>query len=175
MRRWCAPNVPLRRPDYFDPVRYDVSRCHHVRHQSTGDESMALVDQLADLASQVVRIYGFEEFLKFLRPRPGVDERVAKLAAIQSDLQAAIEAVKALQKSAADSKAEAEALQATIARLQQDKQAAEDLAKVPQEAFARLLHTANARARGRGLLEGLGVGLTTGFISSFLVWYLTKS
>lgn len=137
---------------------------------------MALMDTLlTDLATQVVRLYGFDDFLRILRPRPTVDERISKLADIQADLEAAIEAVKVLQKSATESKAEADALQATIVRLQADKRVAEELTKVPQEAFARLLHTATAKGRGRGLLEGVGIGLTTGFVSSLLVWYLTTA
>jgi hypothetical protein len=90
---------------------------------------MALIDSVAGLATQVVRLYGYDEFLNLLRPRPTVDERITKLAAIQTDLEAAIEAVKILQKSASESKAEAEALQGTIARLQQDKQVAEELTR----------------------------------------------
>lgn len=125
-------------------------------------------------ATQVARLYGFEGILKLARPSPSVDERIAKLAAIQSDLEAAIEAVKSLQRSATESKAEAEELQRTVAKLQQDKRTAESLIKVPEESFARLMHNANAKARGRGLIEGLGVGLVTGFLSSLLVWYVTK-
>ena len=129
---------------------------------------------VSEAISVVARIYGFEAFLGLAKPSPTVDERIAKLAAIQEDLHAAIQAVKSLQDSALNSKAEAEELQKTITRLQQDRKAAEDLIKVPEESFARLLHGATAKARGRGLLEGLGVGLLTGFLSSLLVWYLTK-
>jgi hypothetical protein len=129
---------------------------------------------VSELFTIVARVYGFEGFLGLAKPSPTVDERIAKLAAIQEDLHAAIEAVKQLQDSAVNSKAEAEALQQAISQLQQDKKAAEELIKVPEESFARLLQRSSAKARGRGLLEGLAIGLTTGFLSSLLVWYLTK-
>lgn len=122
----------------------------------------------------VVRAYGFDGLLKLLRRSPDTDERITKLAAIQTDLEAAIEAVKDLQKSATASQTQANELQEAVERLKEDKKAAEDLVRVPEEAFARMLGRASAKGRGRGLLEGIAIGLFTGFASSLLAWWVTK-
>jgi hypothetical protein len=84
-----------------------------------------------------------------------------------------LQAVSELQESAVTSKNEAEALGQQVDRLRQDKAVAEELIKVPEEAFSRLMSRASARGRGRGLLEGVAVGLFTGVLSSYLVWYFT--
>ena len=120
-------------------------------------------------------MYGLEGFTKILKPEPTVDERLRKLAKIQEDLGEALQAVTDLQKSALTSKKEAEALEQEVNRLRQDRAVAEELVKVPEEAFARLLSRASAKGRGRGLLEGIAVGLLTGVISSLLVWYFTTA
>lgn len=136
---------------------------------------MSLIETLAiNAVETAVRAYGFEGLLKLLRRSPSTDERIAKLAAIQADLEAAIEAVKELRKGAAASKKEADELQMSVEKLKEDKRAAEDLVKVPEEAFARMLGRASAKGRGRGLLEGVAIGLVTGFSSSLLAWWVTK-
>jgi len=129
---------------------------------------------LVHLAESAIRFYGYDGLLKLLGRSPKVDERIAKLAQIEQDLKAAIEAVHDLHKSALQSKAEAQQLQEAVAQLQQDKVVAEELVKAPEEAFGRMLQRANARGRGRGLIEGVTIGLVTGFASSILAWYVTK-
>jgi hypothetical protein len=133
-----------------------------------------LAESSKEAVAAVLRIYGFEGLLTWLQPRPTIDERIVKLAQVQTDLEAAIEAVKVLRRNADESKAEAEQLKVTIDQLQQDKNAAEELVKLPEEAVLRLIARSNATGRGRGLIEGIIIGLVTGFLSSLLVWYLTK-
>jgi hypothetical protein len=125
-------------------------------------------------ATTILRMYGLDGLFRWLQPSPSIDERIAKLAQVQSDLEAAIEAVKGLRQNADESKREAEKLQAVVGQLEQDKKAAEELVKLPEEAVARLIYRANAKGRGRGLVEGICIGLVTGFLSSLLAWYLTK-
>lgn len=103
-----------------------------------------------------------------------VDERIARLDQIRSDLNGAIDAVTELQREAQDNKKEAESLRQSVKQLEQDKFTAEALLSVPEESFARMLARANSRARIRGLLEGAAIGFVTGALSSWLVWYLTK-
>jgi FtsZ-binding cell division protein ZapB len=103
-----------------------------------------------------------------------VDERIARLDQIKSDLNGAIDAVTELQREAQDNKKEAESLRQSVKQLEQDKVTAETLLSVPEESFARMLARANSRARIRGLLEGAVIGFVTGALSSWLVWYLTK-
>jgi hypothetical protein len=103
-----------------------------------------------------------------------VDERIARLDQIRSDLTDAAEAVAELQREARDNKQEAEALRESVKQLEQDKVTAETLLQVPEESFSRMLARANSRARIRGILEGTFIGFLTGSVSSFLVWYVTK-
>ena len=140
--------------------------------------SKRVIDVVAEsskeAASTILRMYGLDGLVRWVKPPPSIDERIAKLAQVQSDLEAAIEAVKGLRQNADESKKEAAQLQALVSQLEQDKKAAEELVKLPEEAIARLLSRAIAKGRGRGLAEGVGIGLVTGFLSSLLVWYLTK-
>ena len=108
-----------------------------------------------------------------LDPRT-VDERIARLDQIRADLSGAIDAVTELQREAQDNKKEANQLREAVDRLEQDKVTAETLLKVPEDSFARILGRANSRARLRGVIEGTVIGFTTGALSSWLVWYLTK-
>ncbi|MDP3671889.1 MAG: hypothetical protein WA191_22640 [Telluria sp.] len=103
-----------------------------------------------------------------------VDERLAKLDQIRNDLSAAVDAVAELQREAQDNKTEAEALRDAVVRLEQDKVTAETLLKVPEDSFARMLARANSKARFRGIVEGTVIGLVTGALSSFLIWYMTR-
>lgn len=64
----------------------------------------------------VVRAYGFDGLLKLLRRSPDTDERITKLAEIQTDLDAAIEAAKDLQKSATASQKQANELPCGLPR-----------------------------------------------------------
>jgi chromosome segregation ATPase len=120
-------------------------------------------------------MYGLDGLARIFKAEPSADERIKKLAEIQSDLQAAVAAVGELQESATKSKKESDQLQSEIARLREDRAVAEDLMKVPEEAFARMLSRASAKGRGRGLMEGIVVGLFTGVISSLVVWYFTTN
>lgn len=121
-----------------------------------------------------LRMYGLDGLAKILKPEAAIDERLAKLANIREDLGDAMKAVDELQKSALTAKREADTLESEVTRLRQDRVVAEELASVPEEAFARLLARATAKGRGKGLIEGIVVGLLTGGISSWVVWYLTS-
>ena len=126
------------------------------------------------LVEQVLRMYGLEGLSKILKPEPTIDERLQKLAKIQDDLGDALHAISELKNSAISSKREADSLEKEVNRLREDKAVAEELIKVPEEAFARMLSRVSAKARARGLLEGIAVGLFTGIVSSLTVWYFTK-
>lgn len=131
------------------------------------------VELVTLVADKLLRVYGFEGFSKLLKQEPNIDERLSKLAKIQEDLREAMTAVDDLQKSAFTAKKEAHALEIEVSRLREDRALAAHLAEVPQEAFSRLLAHASAKGRGRGLLEGIAVGLFTGSISSYFIWYVT--
>lgn len=103
-----------------------------------------------------------------------VDERIARLDQIKSDLTAAVAAVHELQIEAQANKKQAEALKNVVSQLEQDKATAETMLRVPEDSFSRMLERANSKARLRGLIEGLIGGFTTGALSSLLIWYLTK-
>lgn len=134
----------------------------------------AVAESSKEATAIILRMYGIDGLIRRLQPQPSIDERIAKLAQVQSDLEAAIQAVKGLRQNADESKREAEQLQAVVGQLEQDRKAAEELVKLPEEAVARLIYRANAKGRGRGLVEGVCIGLVTGFLSSLLAWYLTK-
>ena len=103
-----------------------------------------------------------------------IDERLARLGEIESDLQGAIDAIENLQSEALERKSEVGQLQQTIQKLEEDKNTAEALLQVPEESFARVLARATAKSRMRGIIEGLIIGFVTGALSSLLIWYLTK-
>jgi tetrahydromethanopterin S-methyltransferase subunit A len=104
-----------------------------------------------------------------------VDERIARLGEIKRELEGAIDAVTSLQKEANTRKQEVDNLSVAIDCLQQDKQAAEQILKIPKESVARIISEANSKGRIRGIIEGVILGLITGIISSALVWYFTSS
>ena len=81
-------------------------------------------------------------------------------------------AVQGLQNEAQERKNEADELRAVVTKLQDDKDAAESLLSVPEDAFVRLVGRATAAGRSRGLIEGGIVGLITGVASSLVAWYL---
>ncbi|MBI4317546.1 MAG: hypothetical protein HY675_03570 [Chloroflexi bacterium] len=116
----------------------------------------------------------YEVALDDLATSDTVDARIARLGEIKRDLEAAIAAVHGLQEEARDRKTEADQLQALIAKLQEDKSAAESLLKLPEESFIRLVGRATSKGRVRGLIEGAIIGFATGALSSFLVWYFTR-
>lgn len=126
------------------------------------------------LLQQLLQMYGLDGVVRLLKPEPTIDERLEKLSKIQEDLGDAMQAVSELQKSALTAKKEAGALEQEVMRLREDKAAAEELIKVPEDAFARMLSRASAKGRGRGLLEGIIGGLLTGGASSWVVWYFTS-
>ena len=104
----------------------------------------------------------------------GIDDRIAKLDAIQRDLAAAVAAVGELKKQALERKDEVQELQDRVKQLQEDRAAAEQMLKPPEDAVIRLYSRAAGRNRLRGIIEGLVIGFVTGALSSLLIWYLTK-
>ena len=103
-----------------------------------------------------------------------VDARIARLDHIKKDLDGALEAVTELQLEARNNKRAAEELQQEIDSLEKDKQTAESLLQAPQESLERFFDRINSKDRNRGRLEGVAIGLITGALSSYIVWYLTK-
>ena len=82
--------------------------------------------------------------------------------------------VEQLQDEAFKSKNKADKLRETISDLEQDKSTAEEMLKLPEESFSRVLSKASSKGRARGIIEGIIIGFITGILSSLLVWYLTK-
>ncbi len=120
----------------------------------------------------LVGIYGFEAVIQRRLTPTDVDERITKLTAVQADLEAAVEAVKSLRESADRSKREVEQLRTLVLQIQEDKQVAEKMVKMPEEAVARVMYRASAKGRGRGLVEGIAIGFLSGLGSSLLASYI---
>ena len=116
----------------------------------------------------------YEVTLDDLLDSKDVDARIRRLSQIRTDLEDTISAVEQLQADALRNKKDSDALKATVEQLKQDKATAEEMLKLPEESFARLLTRASSKGRTRGIIEGVLIGFTTGALSSFLVWYLTK-
>jgi hypothetical protein len=113
------------------------------------------------LLDELIAMYGLDGLSKILRQQPTIDERLTKLTKIQEDLGDALKAVTELQKGATTAKKEADRLDMEVSRLRQDKAVAEQLVKVPDDAFARLLTRASAKGRGRGVVEGFWLAYST--------------
>ena len=103
-----------------------------------------------------------------------VDERIKRLSTIKNDLADTVIAVEQLQADALKSKHEADNLKKVVKHLEQDKSTAEEILKVPEESFARLVSKASSKGRFKGIIEGAFIGFVTGVLSSGLVWYITK-
>lgn len=133
--------------------------------------------KLAEILKKVrfrISPVGIEVVLDELGDSSTVDERIARLGQVKRDLEAAINAVSSLQAEATDRKTEADQLQAVISRLQEDKNTAESLLRVPEESLVRLVGRAGSKGRIRGLIEGGVIGFVSGVLSSLFVWYVTK-
>ncbi|MGD1047110.1 MAG: hypothetical protein ABR936_17535 [Bacteroidota bacterium] len=72
-----------------------------------------------------------------------VDERIAKLGQIQTDLRAAIDAVDLLKSEAELKKIEAEQLRTSVENLKQEQETAKTLLSIPEGPLMRLLIRAN--------------------------------
>lgn len=103
-----------------------------------------------------------------------VDDRIKRLSTIRSDLEETIQAVAELQSEALRNKKEADELKTTVEQLKEDKITTEAILQVPEDSFVRVLSKASSRGRLRGIFEGIAIGLVTGAISSYFIWYLTK-
>jgi len=103
-----------------------------------------------------------------------VDERIKRLSTIKSDLADTVAAVEQLQADALQSKHEADNLKKVVEQLERDKSTAEEMLKLPEESFARLVSKASSKGRLKGIVEGALIGFVTGVLSSGLVWFLTK-
>ncbi len=57
----------------------------------------------------------------------------------------------------------------SLEKLKQDKSGLEQSLKIPQDVFARVIAEAQSRHQWRNRIEGLLLGLVTGFASSYLV------
>jgi len=121
-----------------------------------------------------IPFFSYEVVLDDLVDSKDVDSRITRLTQIKTDLEETISAVTQLQNEAFKSKSEADTLRETVNRLQEDKNTAEQLLRVPEESFARVFAKASSKGRSRGLIEGTLIGFVTGALSSFVVWYLTK-
>jgi len=103
-----------------------------------------------------------------------VDEQIAKLGQIQTDLRAAINAVDLLKNEADSKKIEAEQLRIAVENLKQEQETVKTLLTLREDPLIRLLVKANSKGRARGIWEGIIIGLCTGGISSYLIWFFTK-
>ena len=103
-----------------------------------------------------------------------VDTRIKKLSQVRDDLQAAVVAVDSLRVEATQRHDEVQSLREAVTQLRQDHVTTQSLLELPKESFARVLSDASARGQLRGRIEGTIIGLLTGGVSSYIVWYLTK-
>ncbi len=141
---------------------------------------MGLVDELKTALLKQGRLRISIPFLTYemridgLLSEKSVEDRIARLAEIQDELEGAVTAVSDLKDEAIRTKDEANSLRSRIDELEKDKSAAEKMLEVPEESFSRLLSRANSKARLRGIVEGSCIGFLTGCDSSMFVWYVTN-
>ncbi len=141
---------------------------------------MGLVDELKTALLKQGRLRISIPFLTYemridgLLSEKSVEDRIARLAEIQDELEGAVTAVSDLKDEAIRTKDEANSLRSRIDELEKDKSAAEKMLEVPEESFSRLLSRANSKARLRGIVEGSCIGFLTGCGSSMFVWYVTN-
>ncbi|MCK4642529.1 hypothetical protein KAU32_02710 [bacterium] len=103
-----------------------------------------------------------------------VDERIANLSKVHHDLLEAAQATEQLHQEAIATKEDLSTLRDRVERLNKDKKTSETVLSLDQESLARLLADANKLLKGRSVLVGILIGLITGFLSSWAVWYLTS-
>lgn len=102
-----------------------------------------------------------------------IDARLKKLVTIKDDIEAAVEAVTELQRDATSNKKELERLRQEILTLKADKEAAEAVLQAPKDSVLKFLSTAISDDRRKGRIEGILIGLLTGAVSSWAIWFLT--
>lgn len=102
-----------------------------------------------------------------------IDARLKKLDSIKWDIEAAVEAVTEIQRDARLSKEKTESLQKEILALKTDQEAAEAMLQAPRDSVVRFLGTAISNDRRQGRIEGVLIGLVTGALSSWVIWFLT--
>ncbi|HSN24090.1 MAG TPA: hypothetical protein VLS45_07975 [Methylomicrobium sp.] len=97
-----------------------------------------------------------------------VDERIAALGKVRTDLLDAVQAVESLQKEAQQSKDEIANLNEQLETLTADKKTAETLLKIPETTFARVLERASSRAQWKGIALGFVLGILASYIATWL-------
>lgn len=105
-----------------------------------------------------------EEFLN----RKTIDERIVKLEKVKSDLLDAVDAVRSLEEEARKSKDESDRLDAQLSKLRKDKETTEELLKLPQDSFARVLAKASRGAQWIGIVIGFFLGILASLIASWI-------
>ena len=101
-----------------------------------------------------------------------VDERISKLEKVRADLLDAVNAVESLQEEAQQSKSEVSNLNEELEKLREDKETTENLLKVPEESFARVLDKASSKAQWRGLFIGFFLGILAS-LAATAIWEFT--
>jgi hypothetical protein len=104
--------------------------------------------------------------------RESVDTRITKLEKVRSDLMDAVDAVKSLENEAHKNKDELVQLNEQLSALKKDKETTEELLKLPQDSFARILDRASKGAQRKGLIFGFLLGILASFIATW-IWYKT--
>lgn len=102
-----------------------------------------------------------------------IDARLKKLDSIKGDIEAAVEAVTEIQRDARLSKEKTESLQKEIIALKADKEAADAMLQAPRDSVVKFLGAAISNDRRQGRIEGVLIGLLTGALSSWAIWFLT--
>lgn len=103
-----------------------------------------------------------------LLSRESVDARIAKLEKVRGDLLDAVDAVKSLEAEAHKSKDELTHLNEQLSTLKKDKETTEELLKLPQDSFARVLDRASRGAQWKGLIIGFLLGILASLIATWI-------
>ncbi len=103
-----------------------------------------------------------------------IDERIGKLSKARNYLLETVQAIDQLEAEAQERKSEVLTLREHVELLETDKKASEQILSMNQESVGRLLQKANKQTSRRSMIIGIIIGLFTGFISSYAVWFLTR-
>lgn len=118
--------------------------------------------------------FPIEFYLGDLLEQPSVDERIKKLYTIKDDLEKAMEAVDEMTNEAITKQGELQRIRTDIEELSKDKSTLVNVLMQEESSLFRIIKKATSRGQWVGIIEGLIIGIITGCISSYLIWYITQ-
>lgn len=100
--------------------------------------------------------------------RGEIEDKIIKLGKIKEDLEQVIDVVDEMESEAKRKKTEIDQLTNQLLKVEEQKKTAEQILKLPKEAFVSLIEDANKKGRNRGIIIGIIISIVAGLIVYFI-------